>query len=189
MTATKEHISTLLAHAQGGKQDKVDQLMQLLYGELRRLAASYLRRERIGHTLQPTALVNEAYLRLVQQDSTDWQNRSHFLAIAARAMRRVLVDHARRGHAAKRGGPLPKLSLEQAIVYSKEQAGELLILDELMESLADLDPQQARIVELRVFGGLTVEETAEVLKISPATIKRDWAMAKAWLAREMDRRR
>jgi RNA polymerase sigma-70 factor, ECF subfamily len=107
MTASKENITALLAQAQGGKQEKIDQLMQLLYGELRRLAASYLRRERIGHTLQPTALVNEAYLRLVEQDGTDWKNRSHFLAIAAQAMRRVLVDHARRGHAAKRGGPLP----------------------------------------------------------------------------------
>jgi RNA polymerase sigma-70 factor, ECF subfamily len=188
MTASKENITALLAQAQGGKQEKIDQLMQLLYGELRRLAASYLRRERIGHTLQPTALVNEAYLRLVEQDGTDWKNRSHFLAIAAQAMRRVLVDHARRGHAAKRGGPLPKLSLEQAILYSKEQAGELVVLDELMERLAGIDPQQARIVELRVFGGLTVEETAEVLGVSPATVKRDWTMAKAWLAREMDRR-
>jgi len=188
MTASKENITALLAQAQGGKQEKVDQLMQLLYGELRRMAASYLRGERTGHTLQPTALVNEAYLRLVEQDATDWKNRSHFLAIAAQAMRRVLVDHARRGHAAKRGGPLPKLSLEQAIVYSKEQAVELVVLDELMERLAGMDPQQARIVELRVFGGLTVEETAEVLRVSPATVKRDWTLAKAWLAREMDRR-
>jgi len=187
MTTTKEQVTTLVAEAQSGKQDSVNELMRLLYGELRRLAASYLRRERSGHTLQPTALVNEAYLRLLEQEQTDWKNKSHFMAIAAQAMRRVLVDHARRRHAEKRGGPLPRLSLEEVIVYSQEQAGELIVLDELMERLARIDPQQARVVELRVFGGMTVEETAEVLGISPATVKRDWAMAKAWLAREMDR--
>jgi RNA polymerase sigma-70 factor, ECF subfamily len=187
VTATTEQIARLLREGEGGNQEKVDQLVQVLYGELRRLAASFLRRERTGHTLQPTALVNEAYLRLVEQDGTDWKNRSHFIALAAQAMRRVLIDHARRSQAAKRGGPLPRLSLEQAIVYSKEQAGDLLALDELMQRLARLDPRQARIVELRVFGGLTVEEAAEALGISAATVKRNWAMAKAWLSREMDR--
>ncbi len=187
MAATTGQITRLLREAESGDQEKVDLLVEALYGELRRLAASYLRRERTGHTLQPTALVNEAYLRLVEQDGTEWKNRGHFFAIAAQAMRRVLVDHARRTHAVKRGGPLPRLSLEQAIVYSREQAGELVALDELMQRLARIDPQQAQIVELRVFGGLTVEEAAEALGISPATVKRDWAMAKAWLAREMDR--
>lgn len=187
MAATIGQITRLLREAEGGDQEKVDLLVQALYGELRRLASSYLRRERTGHTLQATALVSEAYLRLVEQDGTDWKNRGHFFAIAAQAMRRVLVDHARKSHAAKRGGPLPRLSLEQAIVYSKEQAGQLVALDELMQRLTRIDPQQARIVELRVFGGLTVEEAAEALGISPATVKRDWAMAKAWLAREMDR--
>jgi RNA polymerase sigma-70 factor, ECF subfamily len=187
MTTTKEQVSTLVAGVQRGKRENVDELMQLLYGELRRLAASYLRRERIGHTLQPTALVNEAYLRLLEQDETDWKDKSHFMAIAAQAMRRVLVDHARRGHAVKRGGLLRRLSLEEVIVYSQEQAGELIVLDELIERLSQIDAQQARVVELRVFGGLSVEETAEALRISPATVKRDWSMAKAWLAREMDR--
>jgi RNA polymerase sigma-70 factor, ECF subfamily len=187
MTTTKEQVATLVAGAQRGSQENVNELMQLLYGELRRLAASYLRHERIGHTLQPTALVNEAYLRLLEQDGTDWKNKSHFMAIAAQAMRRVLVDHARRGNAAKRGGPLPRLSLEEVIVYSQEQAGDLLVLDDLMERLSQMDAQQGRVIELRVFGGLTVEETAEALGISPATVKRDWSMAKAWLAREMDR--
>lgn len=187
MTTTKEQVATLVAGAQSGRRENVNELMELLYGELRRLAASYLRHERAGHTLQPTALVNEAYLRLLDQDETDWKNRSHFMAIAAQAMRRVLVDHARRGHAAKRGGPLPRLSLEEVIIYSEERAGDLIALDELMEHLSRIDAQQGRVVELRVFGGLTVEETAEALGISPATVKRDWSMAKAWLAREMDR--
>jgi RNA polymerase sigma-70 factor, ECF subfamily len=187
MAASTGHITRLLRDAESGKKEKIDQLVQVLYGELRRLAASYLRSERTGHTLQPTALVNEAYLRLVEQEGADWKNRGHFVAIAAQAMRRVLVDHARRHHAAKRGGPLPRLSLEQAIVYSKERPGELVALDELLGRLAQNDPQAAKIVELRVFGGLTVEEAAQVLGISPATVKRDWTVAKAWLASEMDR--
>jgi RNA polymerase sigma-70 factor, ECF subfamily len=188
MDSKSERTRRELAATPSGNSEKTNELVQLLYGELRRLAASYLRRESAGHTLQPTALVNEAYLRLVQQDNSQWKDRNHFFSIAAQTMRRVLVDHARRGHAGKRGGPLPKLSLDQAIVYSRENAGELLLLDELMERLSEADPQQARVVELRVFGGLTVEEAAEVLGVSTPTIKRDWAMAKAWLAREMDRR-
>lgn len=187
MATTKEEVASLVAGAQGGSQDNVNELMQLLYGELRRLAASYLRHERAGHTLQPTALVNEAYLRLLEQDGIEWKDKSHFMAIAAQAMRRVLVDHARRGQAAKRGGLPAKLSLEEVIVYSQEQAGDLIALDDLMERLSRIDAQQGRVVELRVFGGLTVKETAEALGISPATVKRDWSMAKAWLAREMDR--
>jgi RNA polymerase sigma-70 factor, ECF subfamily len=188
MDSKSDQSSRLPAATGSGNSEKTNQLVQLLYGELRRLAASYLRRESSGHTLQPTALVNEAYLRLVQQDDGQWKDRNHFFSIAAQMMRRVLVDHARRSQAVKRGGPLPKLSLDQAIVYSRENAGELLLLDELMERLSEADPQQARVVELRVFGGLTVDEAAQVLGVSAPTIKRDWAMAKAWLAREMDRR-
>jgi RNA polymerase sigma-70 factor, ECF subfamily len=188
MDSKSDQSSRVPAATGSGNSEKTNQLVQLLYGELRRLAASYLRRESSGHTLQPTALVNEAYLRLVQQDDGQWKDRNHFFSIAAQMMRRVLVDHARRSQAVKRGGPLPKLSLDQAIVYSRENAGELLLLDELMERLSEADPQQARVVELRVFGGLTVEEAAQVLGVSAPTIKRDWAMAKAWLAREMDRR-
>lgn len=187
MDSKTEQISPIRAAGEGNSEN-VNELVQFLYGELRRLAASYLRRESGGHTLQPTALVNEAYLRLLQQNNSQWKDRNHFFSIAAQTMRRVLVDHARRSHAAKRGGPLPKLSLDQAIVYSRENASELLLLDELMKRLSEADPQQARVVELRVFGGLTVEEAAKVLGVSTPTIKRDWAMAKAWLAREMDRR-
>lgn len=165
----------------------VDQFVQTLYGELRRLAASYLRRERPGHTLQPTALVNEAYLRLMEQQGGKWNDRNHFFAIAAQTMRRVLVDHARRYHAAKRGSGGPRLSLDEVIACSTDNPGDLVALDELLDRLARLDVQQAKVVELRVFAGLTVEEAAEVLGVSPATVKRDWAMARAWIAREMDR--
>jgi RNA polymerase sigma-70 factor (ECF subfamily) len=183
---TKTHqVTRMLSALSSGNQDVVSELVPLLYTELRRLAASYLKRERRNHTLQPTALVHEAYLRLVDQKDVRWQNRSHFIALAAQLMRRILVDHARSHQAAKRGGPLPKLSLDQAIAYSQERAGELVCLDEVLSRLAEIDPQEARIVELRVFGGLTVEETAQLLEISPATVKRDWAVAKAWLAREI----
>jgi RNA polymerase sigma-70 factor, ECF subfamily len=184
MPASTKQVTLLLAKLRDGNKDAVNQLVPLLYSELRRLAASYLRRERSDHTLQPTALVNEAYLRLVDQD-VQWQNRNHFFGVAVQVMRRVLVDHARSHQAAKRGGPLPKISLDQAIIYSTERSGELLALDKLLERLTRVDPQQGRIVELRVFGGLTIEQTAEVQGISPATVKRDWRVAKAWLAREL----
>lgn len=185
MTSAGKRISQLLEQTNAGNPATTDELVQLLYGELRRLAASYLRRERANHTLQPTALVNEAYLRLVEQKDLRFDSRTQFFAIAARVMRRVLVDHARRHHALRRGGATPRLTLDEAIVYSTEQPGDLIALDELLSRLAQFDSQQARVVELRVFGGLTVEETASVLGISPATTKRDWSMAKAWLAREM----
>lgn len=159
--------------------------MTLVYNELRQLAASCLRRERSDHTLQATALVHEAYLRLVEQDSVSWQNRHHFFGAAAKLMRRILVDHAR-GHAAeKRGGGIERVPLTEAIAMSQQQPTELLALDESLMRLAAVDPQQGRVVELRVFAGLSVEETAEVLGISPATVKRDWAVAKAWLLREI----
>ncbi len=185
MPASGHRITQLLGEVREGKPGSTDELIPLLYDELRRLAACYLRRERAGHTLQPTALVNEAYLRLVEQSDPPWNGRAHFLGIAARAMRQVLVDHARRKGAQRRGGARPQLTLDEAIVYSNEQPGDLLAVDELLNRLAEFDPQQARVVELRIFGGLTIEETAEALDISPATVKRDWAMAKAWLTREI----
>jgi len=184
MPGNTTQVTVLLAKLRDGHGDAVNELVPLLYDELHRLAASYFRRERSDHTLQPTALVNEAYLRLVDQD-VQWQNRNHFFGVAAQVMRRILVDHARSRQAAKRGGQLPKLSLDQAIVYSPERSGELLVVDELLERLTRFDPQQGRIVELRVFGGLTVDQAAEVLGISAATVKRDWSVAKAWLAREL----
>jgi RNA polymerase sigma-70 factor, ECF subfamily len=185
MEPTKHKVTCLLSELSSGNQAVLSEIVPLLYDELRRLAASYLRRERQGHTLQPTALVHEAYLRLAEQEHVNWRNRGHFIGIAAQLMRRVLVDHARSHKAVKRGGPLPKLSLDEAMVYSRENAGEIIILDEALSRLAQIDKRQARIVELRVFGGLSVDETAEMLEVSPATVKRDWSMAKAWLAREI----
>jgi RNA polymerase sigma factor (TIGR02999 family) len=185
MGSVANNVTRLLGQLRNGNEDAVAQLVPLLYGELRRMAGAYLRIERRNHTLQPTALVHEAYLRLVGQRDVQWQNRQHFFGIAAQVMRRILVDHARGHEAVKRGGAVPKVSLEEAILSSRERSPELLALDEALTRLATLDPQQARIIELRFFGGLTVEETAEVLSISPATVKRDWNMAKAWLTREV----
>jgi len=186
MPPESKNITLLLQQLRGGNQDVVSQLVPLLYDELRRLASYYLRRERPNHTLQPTALVNEAYLRLVDQTDVEWKNRSHFFGIAAQQMRRILVDYARSHQAAKRGGAAAKISLDEAMIVSKENPGEVLIVDETLRRLAAFDPQQAKIVELRVFGGLTVEEVAEALGISPATVKRDWTVARAWLTREMN---
>jgi len=159
--------------------------MPVVYGELRRLAQHYLRRERPDHTLQATALVHEAYLRLVDQRAVTWQNRAHFFGVAAQLMRRILVDHARRHHAAKRGGTALKVSLNDVVLAAEERAEDLVALDDALNRLAAMDPRQGRVVELRLFGGLTVEETAEVLRISPATLKREWTTAKAWLSREI----
>jgi len=186
--ATKD-VTRLLEQLQAGDRNAVADLVPLLYDELRHLASKYLRRERPGHTLQATALVHEAYLRLVDQKDVGWQNRSHFFGVAAQQMRRILVDHARNRHAAKRGGSAPKVTLDEALVVSDQAAEDVLQLNELLSRLGERDEQQARVVELRVFGGLTVEEAAEALDISPATVKRDWAMAKAWLTREIQRER
>jgi RNA polymerase sigma factor (TIGR02999 family) len=186
--ATKD-VTRLLEQLRAGDRNAVADLVPLLYDELRQLASKYLRRERPGHTLQATALVHEAYLRLVDQKDVGWQNRSHFFGVAAQQMRRILVDHARHRHAAKRGGAAPKVALDEALVVSDQAAEDVLQLNELLTRLDELDEQQARVVELRVFGGLTVEEAAEALDISPATVKRDWAMAKAWLTREIQRER
>jgi RNA polymerase sigma factor (TIGR02999 family) len=165
----------MLKQLNEGNQDVVAEPVPLLYDELRRLAAAYLRRERSDHTLQPTALVHEAYLRLVDQKEVHWQNRSHFFGIAAQQMRRILLDYARSHKAAKRGGLAGKLSLEQIKVAAKDNSGNVVALDETLSRLEAIDAQQAKIVELRIFGGLTVEEVAEVLGISPATVKRDLA--------------
>jgi len=177
-------LTALLRDASEGDQNALDRLMPLVYGELRKIAASYLRRERKDHTLQPTALVHEAYLRLTNQRDMAWQNRAHFYGIAAQMMRRILVDHARKRQAAKRDASAWKVATAE-VGDGAESAPELLALDRALEELAQIDPQQAKIVELRFFGGLTVEETAEVAGISPRTVKREWRTAKAWLRREI----
>ena len=168
-----------------GERQSLDSLLPIVYQELRRLAASYLRRERPGQTLQPTALVHEAYLRLMKDRPERWQNRAHFCAIAAHSMRQILIEKARARGALKRGGGRPRVTLDEALVGGGEQSIDLVALDEALERLAAIDAEQARLVELRFFGGLTVEETAETLGISPATVKRHWTVARAWLAREL----
>jgi RNA polymerase sigma-70 factor (ECF subfamily) len=167
-------------------RQSLDSLLPVVYQELRRLAASYLRRERPGQTLQPTALVHEAYLRLMKDRPERWQNRAHFCAIAAHSMRQILIERARARNAIKRGGHAPRVTLDEGLVGADAPSFDLLALDEALERLAAIDPEQARLVELRFFGGLTVEETAEAMSISPATVKRHWTMARAWLARELE---
>ena len=167
-------------------RQSLDSLLPLVYKELRRLAAGYLRREKPGQTLQPTALVHEAYLRLMKDRPDRWQNRAHFCAIAAHSMRQILIERARARGAAKRGGARPRVTLDEALIAGEDRSIDLLALDEALERLAALDPEQARLVELRFFGGLTVEETAEAMDISPATVKRHWTIAKAWLTRELE---
>jgi len=174
----------LIAWSQGDRA-ALDKLMPLVYDELHRLAHRYMSRERPGHTLQTTALVNEVYLRLVDQKSVNWQNRAHFFAIAAQVMRQVLVDYARRRRYRKRGGQAVKVSLDEAAIVSQEHGVDLVALDEALTSLAAIDPRKSQIVELRFFGGLSVEETAEVLKVSPRTVMREWSLARAWLYREL----
>jgi RNA polymerase sigma factor (TIGR02999 family) len=175
----------LLIQLTDGNRTVLDELLPLIYHELRSLAANYLRRERHGHTLQPTALVHEAYLRLIDQTQVRWQNRAHFFGVAAQMMRRILVDYARGHGANKRGGEFQKLSLDENIDVSGERASELVALDDALNALAAIDEQKSRIVELRFFGGLSVEETAEVLGVSAPTVKRQWRMAKAWLYGEV----
>jgi RNA polymerase sigma-70 factor (ECF subfamily) len=178
-------VTRLLAELNAGNQDALPVLMPLVYDELRRMADRYLRRERSDHTLQATALVHEAYLKLVNQREVRWQNRSHFFGVAAQAMRRILVDRARAHLAAKRGGAQRPLSLDDVAVIQVEPPAELMALDAALTRLATIDPQQVRIVELRFFAGLTVEETAEVVGVSESTIKREWSVARAWLLREI----
>jgi RNA polymerase sigma factor (TIGR02999 family) len=180
------NITHLLKEWSNGDEQALDQLTPLVYEELRHQAARYLQRERIGHTLQTTALVNEAYLRLIDARDLDWKNRAHFFAIAANLMRRVLVDYARRRDAHKRGGSSTiRLTLDEKIIAVNEIDVDLLAIDEALNKLAEIDSQQARIVELRFFSGLSVEETAQALGISPKTVKRDWSVARAWLRREI----
>jgi RNA polymerase sigma factor (TIGR02999 family) len=166
-------------------KESLDKLMPAVYDELHRQAARYLRREQPGHTLQTTALIHEAYVRLVDQHNVQWQNRAHFFGVAAQMMRRILVDHARTKKRAKRGGSDIRISLNDATVAVKGQDLDVIEVDEALTRLAKIDEQQSRVVELRFFSGLTVEETAEVMGISPATVKREWSMAKAWLHREL----
>lgn len=181
-----KEVTGLLRAWSEGDPGALDRLMPLVYDELRKIAESYLRRERHDHTLQPTALLHEAYLRLVDQ-SVQAENRHHFYGIAAQVMRRILVDHARADHAAKRGGGGARISLDEIAEQAETRQVDLVALDDALKSLAAFDPQQARIVELRYFGGLTIEEVAALLNLSPATIKREWHMARAWLKREIEK--
>ncbi len=179
-----DDVSTLLRAWSDGDPDALDKLTPIVYGELHRLAGRYMRGERTGHSLQTTALVNEAYMRLVDYKSMRWQNRAHFFAVSAQLMRRILVDHARR-HNLKRGGDVPHVSLDEAASVGIGRDTDLVALDLAMLALARIDPRKVQVVEMRFFGGLNVEETAEVLKISTVTVKRDWRTAKLWLYREM----
>jgi RNA polymerase sigma-70 factor (ECF subfamily) len=180
-----QHVTRLLQAWSQGNDAALKELVPLVHQELRRLARRYMFGERPGHTLQTTALVNEAYLRLVNCRQVNWQNRAHFFAISAQLMRRILVDHARTRGYQKRGGGVPKVTLDEALMWSQEKGHDLVALDDALKDLAGVDPRKSKVVELRFFGGLNVEETAEVLKVSPDTILRDWRLAKAWLAREM----
>jgi RNA polymerase sigma-70 factor (ECF subfamily) len=180
-----QNVTRLLQAWSQGKDAALEELLPLVHQELRRLARRYMFGERPEHTLQATALVNEAYLRLVNSRQVNWQNRAHFFAISAQLMRRILVDHARARGYRKRGGGVAKITLDEALVRPPEKGQDLVALDDALKELAAVDPRKSKMVELRFFGGLSVEETAEVLKVSPETVQRDWRLAKAWLAREM----
>ena len=182
------HITQLLIAWSDGRREALDDLMPIVYADLRRVAAGYMRREAAGHALQPTALVHEAYVRLVDQKQVKWRNRAHFFGVAAVLMRRILVDHARRRRAEKRGGDWERVTLAgDEVATDTHKEIDVLALDEALERLAQFDPQQERIVELRYFGGLTIEETAEVVGISAATVVREWTIAKAWLRADLSR--
>jgi RNA polymerase sigma-70 factor (ECF subfamily) len=179
-------ITQMLLQLTDGNKDVVNRILPHIYDELRRLAGSYLRRERSDHTLQPTALVHEAYMKLIDQNRVKWQNRAHFFGIAAQVMRRILMDHARKHTAEKRGGDAEVLPIEEEIlVVSHDRSAELVALDDALDELARVDPEKAKIVELRYFGGLSIEETAEVMGVSVPTVNRHWKMAKAWLYSEL----
>jgi RNA polymerase sigma factor (TIGR02999 family) len=185
-TSHPENVTQLLIALNNGDREALDRLLPVVYDELRRLADRYLRRERSDHTLQATALVHEAYLKLVDQN-VPWQNRAHFFGVAAEMMRRILIDHARSHHAAKRGGGGIKLALDDVIDLSDERATDLIALDEALTELAKIDPEKSKIVELRYFAGLSIEETAAVLGVGTATVIRHWRMAKAWLYKQVSR--
>lgn len=184
-TLSTHEITRLLRDWHNGDRAALDRLMPLVYDELRRLARRYMRRENPGHVLQTTALINEVYLRMVDPPDIDWKNRAHFFGVAAQAMRYLLIEHARSRRYAKRGGTAQQVSLDETAVVSPERSADLLALDDALQALATLDPRRARVVELRYFGGLSVEETAEVLKVAPITVMRDWRFAKSWLLREL----
>ena len=187
MTAppSSHQVTELLVRWRDGDQRALDELMPLVYKELHRLAARCMRGERPGHTLQTSALVNEAYMRLAGHEEIRWQNRTHFFAIAAQAMRRILVDYARRGGNRKRGGGAHKVALDEALIVSEERVAEVVALDDALKQLAEVSPRKSQLVELRFFGGLSIEEAAEVLGVSPGTAMRDWTFTKAWLRREI----
>ena len=179
------HVTDLLVAWSGGDEQALEKLMPLVHGELRRLARRQMAGERQGHTLQTTALINEAYLRLIDLTRIRWQDRAHFLAISARLMRRILVDHARTRRYAKRGGGAAKVSLDEALVVTSDPRPDLVALDDALKALAAVDSRKSQVVEMRFFGGLSVEETAEALGVSPQTVMRDWHLAKVWLLREL----
>lgn len=185
LMASPPDVTALLGDWTRGERGALDQLLPLVYAELRRVAARQLRNERNDHTLQPTALVHEAYIRLVGQRQVDWQNRAHFFGVAAQVMRRILVDHARRRGASKRGDAMPCVSIDEAIDVAASNEIPILELDQALDRLEKMDAGLAKIVELRAFGGLTIDEAAHVLGVSPSTAKRDWRTAKAWLTREL----
>ena len=187
-TRSPQGITQLLGRWSEGDEKALDQLMPLVYDELHRLAGAYLRREHREHTLQPTALINEAYLKLIQQHNTRWQNRAQFYGVAAQLMRRILVDHARAHYATKRGGDRINVSLKNIGAFGEQPDADLLALHDVLNRLAEIDPDQSRIVELRFFGGLTIEETAEVMHVSHSTVEREWKIAKAWLKRELTKK-
>ena len=183
MESAPDGVTQLLINWRNGDKAALDQLTPLVYEELRRLARGFMGKERPNHTLQTSALINEAFLKLVDQDETNWQNRAHFFAVAAQIMRHILVDHARSYGYEKRGAGAQRVELDDAKVFSEERAGELVALDEALTDLATVDPRKSRIVELRFFGGLNIDETAEVMELSPTTVQREWRAAKAWLQR------
>jgi RNA polymerase sigma factor (TIGR02999 family) len=185
--ASSSQVTELLVRWRGGDRRALDALLPLVYNELRQLARRYLQRERRGHTLQSTALVHEAYVRLAQQKIPEWRNRAHFFGVAAQLMRQILVDYARSHRAAKRGGSVCKVTLDPALAEARAADVDVLALDDALKELARIDPQQSRIVELRFFGGLTIEDTSEVLGIAPSTVQRDWTTARAWLSHELER--
>jgi len=186
--SSPKEVTQLLVDWGNGNKAALDQLMPLVYKELRRLASQYLRRERHNHTLQSAALVNEAYLRLVDYSNLRWQDRAQFFGLAAQLMRRILIDHARSHHYAKRGGGAHRVSLDEAAILSEERASDLVALDDALTSLSAVDPRKSQVVELRFFGGLNIEETAEVLELSSMTVQREWRWAKAYLYREISNR-
>ena len=187
MVPSADQVSELLVALSNGDQGALDKLMPLVYDELRRIAGRYMSHQPPGHTLQTTALIHEAFLKLVGQPEKRWQNRAHFLGVAAQAMRHILVDYARSRNRAKRGGGVQLVSLDETAVISDESSFELVALDDALRRLADVDPRKSRVVEMRYFGGLSVDETSEVLKVSPDTVMRDWRLARTWLRRELSK--